>query len=127
MAEASTVDATEESSITQTIDLLRSNDDTSRFVGFTTLNYLLERDAIQRDSEKVLRLWTAIPGKFLNRMLNAGDNSKYPKETSQSMVEIAVFVIHRFLLLSPALQDSEKCTERCPALVGALLKWLVDP
>ncbi len=106
----------------QTLALLKAKDDTSRFVGLALLKSILDnRVYLQHDPEVVMRCWSAIPARFLDRLLRAPANQKNSKEESQSMVDLAVAVLHAFLVLLPEqLKDDEKSIGRIEGLVGAL-------
>lgn len=113
-------DATE--GLERILGLLKAKDDTSRFVGLALLKSILDnREDLRKDFNIVKSCWNAVPAKFLDRLLRAPAGLKNSKEESQSMVELAVAVLHAFLALLPeALNDDEKTLGRIERLLGAL-------
>lgn len=81
------------------LSLLKSPDDTSRFVGLAILKPVLERELIQEkreDEEKqaiILRCWKAIQPKFLDGLLRANSSVKTSKEDAKNMVTLAVAIM----------------------------------
>lgn len=106
----------------QILVLLKAKDDTSGFVGLALLKSVLDnREDLRKDSNIVKRCWNALSAKFLDRLLRAPASLKNSKEESQSMVELAVAVLHAFLALIPEdLNDDEKALGRIERLFGAL-------
>lgn len=106
----------------QILVLLKAKDDTSRFVGLALLKSVLDnREDLRNDSNIVKSCWSAVPANFLDRLLRAPASLKNSKEESQSMVELAVAVLHAFLALLPEdLNDDEKTLGRIERLLGAL-------
>lgn len=106
----------------QTLLLLKAKDDTSRFVGLAFLKSILDnREDLQKDATVVRSCWDAIPAKFLDRLLRSPASLNNSKEESQSMVELAVAVLHAFLALLPEdLTHDEKFLGRIERLLGAL-------
>lgn len=106
----------------QTLTLLKAKDDTSRFVGLALVKSILDNKVdFQKDAVIVERCWTAIPAKFIDRLLKAGANENKNKEESLSMVELAVAVLHAFIILLPVdLLNTEKFVDRVGGLVDAL-------
>lgn len=113
-------DATQ--SLEQTLDLLKAKNDTSRFVGLALLKSILDsREDLRKDATILKRCWDAVPAKFLDRLLRAPASLKNSKDESQSMVELAVAVLHAFLALLPKdLNDDLKSLGRIERLLGAL-------
>lgn len=108
----------------QTLALLRAKDDTSRFVGLALLKSILDSKVdFLEDPEIIRRCWAAIPAKFLDRLLRAPRNEDRSKEESLSMVELAVAVLHTFIVLfSKDLRDDEKSVGRIERLID-ILAW----
>lgn len=106
----------------QILLLLKIKDDTSRFVGLALLKSFLDnREDLQKDTAVVKSCWDAVSVKFLDRLLRAPGSSKNSKEDSQSMVELAVAVLHAFLgLLPEELTDDENFLGRIERLLVAL-------
>ncbi len=108
----------------RTLDLLAAKDDTSRFVGLALLKSLLDHRAeLREDPEIVKKFWDTIPPKFLDRLLKAGANDRKPKEEAESMIVLAVAVLHAFVVLLPDyVKRSVKSVERIPGLLDALAR-----
>lgn len=109
-----------------TLSLLRTKDDTSRFVGLALLKSLLDNQSTLRDdASAVTDCWTAISPSFLDRLLRATESKgKKSKDEAQRMVDLAVAVIHRFTVLLPEeAKGGKKLVERAKGLVAALLNW----
>lgn len=104
-------------------ELLSSKDDTSRFAGLAILKSVLDNQPLLReDIIQVTSLWEAIPPKFLDRLLWAGQNRKVSRGEARNMVDIAVAVLHTFALLLPAeVRDTKRFVGRLSALVNALV------
>lgn len=111
----------------QTLALLAAKDDTSRFVGLALLKSILEnKTELQNDPEIVKKCWEAIPVKFLDRLLKAGLKNEKPKDEAHPMLELAVAVLHAFLILLPDnIKRSKKLVDRIPVLLEALPKRYV--
>ena len=109
-------------SLDKALELLQAPDDTSRFVGLALLKSILDNHKhLREDGAIVTRCWTAIPVKFLDRLLKARPNEKKSKEEAQSMVALAVAIIHAFVTLLPSqmLKDA-KLMGRIDGLVAAV-------
>ena len=108
----------------QALALLKAKDDTSRFVGLALLKSILDNNAeLQNDPKIISECWAAIPTKFVDRLLRAGESDKKSKEESKSMAELAVAVIHTFVVLLPKTsQEDEKLLGRTEGLMSALIK-----
>ncbi|KAI9762209.1 MAG: hypothetical protein M4579_000532 [Chaenotheca gracillima] len=109
----------------QTLDLLKSKDDTSRFVGLTLLKSVLDNQQDLRDDEQtVKKCWDAIPSRFLDRLLRATPNEKRNSDEARHMVDLAVAIIHTFtvLLSSESVIEDEKLASKMVGLIIALKK-----
>ena len=106
----------------QTLALLKATDDTSRFVGLALLKSILDHQQdFQKDPEVITRCWATISARFLDRLLRASANEKRSKEESQSMVELAVAILHAFTVLLPhELRNDKKFVGRIEGLLCAL-------
>ncbi|KAI6382896.1 hypothetical protein MCOR25_000411 [Pyricularia grisea] len=115
--------APEQASLQRIKDLLKTKDDTSRFVGLALLKSVLDNTPeLQQDGTIIQQLWGFIPGKFLDRLLRAG-SSPSPSPNSKDMLDLAVAVIHTFTLLLPEESRSdEKLIARIPMLYSAILQ-----
>lgn len=109
-------------SIQRTLALLSAGDDTSRFAGLTILRALLDsNEEFQKDPKVMAQFWAAIPAKFLDRMLRAGGSGKKSNQEAESMVELAVGVLHAFVRLIPSIvQEDAKFVGRADGLMAAL-------
>lgn len=108
----------------QALALLKAKDDTSRFVGLALLKSILDNNVeFQKDSKTIADCWAAIPTRFLDRLLRAGESGKKSREEAKSMVELAVAVIHAFVVLLPKTsQEDERLLGRTEGLMSALTK-----
>ena len=111
----------------QTLALLAAKDDTSRFVGLALLKSTLEtKTDFQNDPDIIQKCWDAIPSKFLDRLLKTGVKNEKSIEEARSMLELAVAVLHAFIILLPDhVKHSKKLVDRIPVLLDALPKWYV--
>ena len=76
---------------------LNAKDDTSHFVGLSLLRSILDSSEFLRSDEQVIKkCWTAVPNKFLTRLLRPGSTDE-----AASMNDLAVAVIHTFANLLP--------------------------
>lgn len=101
--------------------LLKSKDDTQRFVGLALLKSLLDNTPEIRNDEAALRdLWSHISPKFLDRLLRTGSN---PSNTNaKDMLDIGVSILYTFSVLLPGVDTaSASFTDRVPSLVAAAL------
>ncbi|KAI9731584.1 MAG: hypothetical protein M1834_004705 [Cirrosporium novae-zelandiae] len=110
--------------IDEACKLLQTKDDTSRFVGLALMRSILDtRQELQHDQETILRCWEAIPAKFLSRLLKAKENDKKSKEEASSMVELAVAILHAFIVLLPSeRKEDEKFLGRIQGLMAVLVR-----
>ncbi|SZF06041.1 unnamed protein product [Blumeria hordei] len=100
---------------------LQSKDDTSKFVGLALLKTILDKEEVVKDSAQLQLLWEMVPPSFLDRLLRAQVTEKISQAEARSMVDLAVSVLHIFVvLLSDRLQLGHKLTGRTAALVRAL-------
>ena len=86
----------------QVLTLLKSKDDTQRFVGLALLRATLDNNTnLQKDTDVLARCWTAIPPIFLDRLFRAQSNTSKEDGEAKSMFELAIAVIHAFVVLLP--------------------------
>lgn len=102
--------------------LLKSKDDTARFVGLAMLKAALDNSPeLRQDEEAVVALWVSISPKFLDRLLRTGSGEHPSQKEGKEMLDLAVSVIHTFAVLLP---DNEKAGskffDRIPRLVTCL-------
>ncbi|UNI21514.1 hypothetical protein JDV02_007497 [Purpureocillium takamizusanense] len=104
-------------------ELLRTKDDTKRFVGLAMLKSVLDNSPqLREDHQLVQALWSSISAKFLDRLLKTGSKSSSSNHTARNMLDLAVSVLHTFIALLPQESRGEaKLTGRIPGLVNALL------
>ena len=109
------------------LEFLKAKDDTSRFVGLALLKPLLEQELSQQRSTEeegtralIEQCWRAIPVKFLDRLLRAKPDGKRSKEEADSMVGLAVAVLHAFLTIVEAPEKDDRFVGRVPLLMSAL-------
>ncbi|KAI1143926.1 DUF1941-domain-containing protein [Hypoxylon sp. FL0543] len=111
-------------SIEKIQQLLRTKDDTSRFVGLALLKSVLDNSPeLQSDEAVISSLWNSISPKFLDRLLRAGSQSGSEQKNSKDMLDLAVAVIHTFAILLPdEARRDEKLLGRIPRLTNAVLQ-----
>jgi hypothetical protein len=110
--------------IDQVTLLLKSKDDTSKFVGLAILKSVLDnQQELQRDPVIVTRCWAAISPRFLDRLLRAGESERKSKDEARNMVGLAAGIIHAFTVLLPSdARNEEKLLGRCEGLLTALVR-----
>lgn len=112
-------------------ELLKTKNDTSRFVGLALLKSVLDNSPqLREDEEAVTTLWHSVSPKFLDRLLRSGaKQGPSPPKDARDMIDIAVAVVHIFSVLLP--DDSKKDSSlvgRIPALVSVVLhRWVGLP
>lgn len=109
------------------LEYLKAKDDTSRFVGLALMKPLLEEKLNQQSGTEekgiralIERCWRAIPIKFLDRLLKAKPDGKRTQEEADSMVGLAVAVLHAFLIFAEAPEKDDRFIGRMPLLMSAL-------
>ncbi|KAB5570014.1 Neurochondrin-domain-containing protein [Coniochaeta sp. 2T2.1] len=104
-------------------DLLKSKDDTARFVGLAILKSALDNSPeLRQDEDAVTALWVSISPKFLDRLLRTGSGKKtQPQKEAKEMLDLAVSVIHTFAVLLP---DNEKAGSKFYARIPRLVSCL---
>ncbi|KAI1074459.1 DUF1941-domain-containing protein [Whalleya microplaca] len=110
-------------SIEKIQQLLKTKDDTSRFVGLALLKSVLDNSPeLQNEKDVIVSLWNSIPPKFLDRLLRSGSQPGSEQENARDMLDLAVAVIHTFAVLLPddARQDT-RLVGRIPRLAKAVL------
>ncbi|KAJ6444680.1 ATPases NBP35 [Purpureocillium lavendulum] len=103
--------------------LLRTKDDTKRFVGLALLKSVLDNSPrLRQDQQVVQALWASISARFLDRLLKTGSKPSSSNQTSKDMLDLVVSVLHTFVALLPEESRGDaKLTGRIPGLVNALL------
>jgi hypothetical protein len=104
-------------------ELLKSKDDTSKFVGLALLKSVLDNGQLSQDQELLRTLWESISPKFIDRLLHSRPSDKVTKAEAQNMVDLAVAVLHTFAVLLP--QDCQK-DARLVGRTSPLVKALVE-
>jgi hypothetical protein len=104
--------------------LLKTKDDTTRFVGLALLKSILDNNERLVDDQETLRgVWESLSPKFLDRLLHAHGNKKLKAPESQAMVDVAVSVLHKFSMILPEVsRRDERLTARISPLLAALVK-----
>ncbi|KAI1393829.1 DUF1941-domain-containing protein [Hypoxylon trugodes] len=116
-------EATTAPSVEKIQQLLKTKDDTSRFVGLALLKSVLDNSPeLQKEKGVIVSLWNSISPKFLDRLLRTGSQSGSDQKNSRDMLDLAVAVVHTFAVLLPddAKQDT-KLLGRIPRLAKAVL------
>ncbi|KAL3953526.1 hypothetical protein PCL_04289 [Purpureocillium lilacinum] len=115
--------SSEAATIANIHQLLRTKDDTKRFVGLAMLKSVLDNSPQLREDQQVVQaLWSSISAKFLDRLLKTGSKPSSSNQTAKDMLDLAVSVLHTFIALLPEESRGEvKLTGRIPGLVNALL------
>ncbi|OTA80436.1 hypothetical protein M434DRAFT_401763 [Hypoxylon sp. CO27-5] len=110
-------------SIEKIQQLLKTKDDTSRFVGLALLKSVLDNSPeLQNEKGVIISLWDSISPKFLDRLLRTGSQSSSEEKNSKDMLDLAVAVIHTFAVLLPEeARHDEKLLGRIPRLASAVL------
>lgn len=146
-ASANTKSTQQEARIARIELLLRTRDDTSRFVALALLKAVLDDQAKDEEDdeggekksklksslpeETLLRLWEALPVKFLDKLLRAGLKSSSSSSTTAApkssdaahMRDLAVAVLHTFTVhILPVERHSDaRLLGRIPLLIASLL------
>ncbi|KAF3770347.1 hypothetical protein M406DRAFT_34482 [Cryphonectria parasitica EP155] len=104
-------------------ELLRTKNDTSRFVGLALLKSVLDNSQqLREDEPTITTLWQSVSPKFLDRLLRSGANKSSPSKDAKDMVDIAVAVLHTFSTLLPTnLKKEPSLVDRIPLLVSVIL------
>ncbi|KAL7626802.1 hypothetical protein AAE478_003576 [Parahypoxylon ruwenzoriense] len=103
--------------------LLKTKDDTTRFVGLALLKSVLDNSPELRDEKGIIvSLWDSISPKFLDRLLRTGSQPDSEQRNSRDMLDLAVAVIHTFAVLLPDdARQNIKLIGRIPRLAKAVL------
>ena len=112
------------SSVQKIETLLKTKDDTSRFVGLALLKSVLDNSkALRDDQDLILRLWESIPPKFIDRLLRTGQQGQSSsRKNAKDMLDLAVSVLHTFTALVPVEKRDDKFVGRIPRLVASLVQ-----
>lgn len=104
--------------------LLKTKDDTARFVGLALLKSSLDNSAeLRNDENAVGALWNSISGTFLDRLLKTGSRPGAKQADAKEMLDLAANVIYTFAVLLPDDTKSDsKLLGRVPLLVGGILQ-----
>lgn len=102
-------------------ELLKTKNDTSRFVGLALLKSVLDNSQqLREDEAAVADLWQSVSPKFLDRLLRSGANQS--TKDAKDMIDIAVAVLHTFSTLLPNdVKKDPSLVGRIPALVAVVL------
>ncbi|KAK2605422.1 hypothetical protein N8I77_008259 [Diaporthe amygdali] len=104
-------------------ELLKTKNDTSRFVGLALLKTVLDNSPqLREDEEAITTLWQSVSPKFLDRLLRSGARQGPSAKDAKDMIDIAVAVVHIFSVLLPdASKKDPSLVGRIPALVSVIL------
>lgn len=107
--------------------LLKTKNDTSRFVGLALLKSVLDNSPqLREDEEAVTTLWQSVSPKFLDRLLRSGAKQGHSSKDARDMIDIAVAVVHIFSVLLPdESKKDQSLVGRIPALVSVVLHRFV--
>lgn len=106
-------------------ELLKTKNDTSRFVGLALLKSVLDNSQqLREDEAAITTLWQSVSPKFLDRLLRSGSKQSSSSQDTKDMIDIAVAVLHTFSVLLPdeAKKDSS-LVGRIRVLVPVVLHW----
>jgi len=125
MDSSSTSNPSENVSIEKIQSLLKTKDDTSRFVGLALLKSVLDNSQELRGNEDVVvTLWKSIPSKFLDRLIRTGSREDSSRKENYDMLDMAVSVLHTFSSMLPeSVRRDGRMVDRIPQLVACLLHW----
>lgn len=103
--------------------LLKTKDDTSRFVGLALLKSVLDNSPqLREDEAAITTLWQSVAPKFLDRLLRSGSKKSSSTKDAKDMIDIAVAVLHTFSSLLPDhVKRDAALVGRIPALVAVVL------
>lgn len=104
--------------------LLKSKDDTSRFVGLALLKSVLDNSQdIRNDERSIVSLWESISSKFLDRLMRTGSSGEGAGQNAKDMLDLAVSVLHTFVNLLPDhAKAGSKLVGKIPLLVSCLVR-----
>lgn len=104
-------------------ELLKTKNDTSRFVGLALLKSALDNSQqLREDEAAITTLWQSVSPKFLDRLLRSASKQSSSSKDSKDMIDIAVAVLHTFSVLLPdEAKQGSNLVRRIPALVPAVL------
>ncbi|KAK6209433.1 hypothetical protein LQW54_006286 [Pestalotiopsis sp. IQ-011] len=111
-------------SLDKIAELLKQKDDTSRFVGLALLKSTLDSsEQLRNDKTIASTLWSAIPSKFLDRLLRAGSKPGTKQSDGKEMLDLAANVLYTFAILLPEeARADDKLLGRVPLLVNAIIQ-----
>lgn len=104
-------------------ELLKTKNDTPRFVGLALLKSVLDNSQqLREDEATITSLWHSVSPKFLDRLLRSGSKQSSSSKDAKDMTEIAVAVLHTFSILLPAdVKKESRIISRIPSLVSVVL------
>ena len=113
---------TPQNPLDQVFTLLKAKDDTSRFVGLSLLQSLLDSRKDLRETPEVLsQSWKAISKPFLIRLLRTSPTEKVGVDDAQNMKQLAVAIVHTFAnLLSTEELEAKAMVSVCDPLMLAI-------
>jgi Neurochondrin len=106
--------------------LLKTKNDTSRFVGLALLKAVLDNGQLAQDTDRIHLIWESLSPKFFDRLLHARENDRTTKSEVKDMIDLSVSILHTLANLLPASDLRQKrMTSRLGPLVNSLLQRLV--
>ncbi|TAQ90899.1 hypothetical protein B7494_g745 [Chlorociboria aeruginascens] len=123
MAETTSTPPPSKTDVQMVQELLKANDDTSKFVGLALLKSVLDNGRLTGDPASLKVLWEGISPKFLDRLLRAqSNNANLDKTEAKNMVDLAAAVLHFF---SISLPDDLRKEPRFRGRIAPLVKSLI--
>ncbi|ROW12291.1 hypothetical protein VMCG_00634 [Cytospora schulzeri] len=106
-------------------ELLKTKNDTSRFVGLALLKSVLDNSQqLREDEAAITTLWQSVSPKFLDRLLRSGSKQSSSSKDAKDMIDIAVAVLHTFSVLLP--DEAKKASGDTTQLILQTLLTLVS-
>jgi hypothetical protein len=105
------------------VELLKTKNDTSRFVGLALLKSVLDNGQLVHDTERIHLIWESLSKKFLRRLLRARENKTTSKSEAIDMVDLSVSILHTLTNLLPA---SDLNNKELTSLVSPLIEVLLQ-
>jgi hypothetical protein len=104
------------------IELLKTKNDTSRFVGLAFLKSVLDNGQLAQDTDRIHIIWESLSPKFLKRLLRARENEKTSKSEARDMLNLSVSILHTLTNLLPGNDlKNKRLTAFLSPLIGTLL------
>jgi hypothetical protein len=109
------------------IELLKTKNDTSRFVGLALLKSILDNGQLAQDPDRIHVIWESLSPKFLKRLLRARENDKTSRSEARDMLNLSVSILYTLTNLLPESDlKNKRLTVLSNPLVEALLHRYVN-